>query len=384
MTSLSLVTVAVCLFVIPALGGWSPYYYKNGPHGSGYPARQGAGGHGGGVGAGTGYPDHQGAGGDGGGVGAGAGYPSRQGAGGHGGGVGAGTGYPDFKSAGGHGGGVGAGTGYPARQGAGGHGGGVGAGTGYPFRQGAGGHGGGVGAGTGYPARQGAGGHGGGVGAGTGYPSRQGAGGHGGGVGAGTGNPLLQGAGGHGGGVGAGSGTNQAGAGQGRPFRRLPRKLPQLEVYVNPQDAVATSVVRTTDQYFYKPAPVGFDHIITNINGGYNKEYGVFTAPVPGIYSVNYHVQSKKGSTKEAYVDLTQNGQVVNSAKAEGNCVTASNSAVLYLDQFDRLSVNGREGTIIGCKNNGFCSFSVSLVKPGRFTDLKIPRAVPMDKSTHG
>ncbi|XP_064611585.1 complement C1q-like protein 4 [Liolophura sinensis] len=188
-----------------------------------------------------------------------------------------------------------------------------------------------------------------------------------------------------------GSGTNQAGAGrlggvgrrggavgQGRPSsRQLPRKLPQPEVYVNTQDAVATSVVRTTDQYFYKPAPVDFDNIITNINGGYNTEYGVFTAPVPGIYSINYHVQSKKGSTKEAHVDLTQNGEVVNSAKAEGDCVTASNSAVLYLDQFDRLSVNGREGTIIGCENNGFCSFSVSLVKPGRFTDLKVSRATP-------
>ncbi|XP_064595743.1 complement C1q-like protein 4 [Liolophura sinensis] len=352
MTCLSLVTVAVCMLVIPALGHWSADSYKNGPHGSGrgYPLER-AGGHGGGVGAGTGYPLER-AGGHGGGVGAGTGYPLRQGAGGHGGGVGAGTGLPAVQGAGGHGGGVGAG----------GHGGGVGAGTGLPAVQGAGGHGGGVGAG----------GHGGGVGAGTGLPAVQGAGGHGGGVGAG----------GHGGGVGAGTGTNQAGAGQGRPFGRLPRKLPQLEVYVNPQDAVATSVVRTTDQYFYKPTPVGFNHIITNINGGYNKEYGVFTAPVPGIYSVNYHVQSKKGSTKEAHVDLTQNGQVVNSAKAEGNCVAASNSAVLYLDQFDRLSVNGREGTIIGCKNNGFCSFSVSLVKPGRFTDLKIPRAVPMDK--HG
>ncbi|XP_064611584.1 complement C1q-like protein 4 [Liolophura sinensis] len=178
-------------------------------------------------------------------------------------------------------------------------------------------------------------------------------------------------------GVGAGG---VGGAQPGRPFDRIPPKLPQPEVFVNPQDAVATSVVRTTDQYFYKPAPVDFDNIITNINGGYNTEYGVFTAPVPGIYSINYHVQSKKGSTKEAHVDLIQNGEVVNSAKAEGDCVTASNSAVLYLDQFDQLSVNGREGTIIGCENNGFCSFSVSLVKPGRFTDLKIPRAVPMDK----
>ncbi|XP_064598747.1 complement C1q-like protein 4 [Liolophura sinensis] len=158
------------------------------------------------------------------------------------------------------------------------------------------------------------------------------------------------------------------------------KKLPQPENYVNPQDAVASSVLRTTDQYFYKPAPVGFDHIITNINGGYNKEYGVFTAPVPGIYSINYHVQTKKGSTKEAHVDLTQNGEVVNSAKAEGDCVTASNSAVLYLDQFDRLSVNGREGTVIGCENNGFCSFSVSLVKQGKFYDQKVARAVPMGK----
>ncbi|XP_064598745.1 complement C1q-like protein 4 [Liolophura sinensis] len=162
--------------------------------------------------------------------------------------------------------------------------------------------------------------------------------------------------------------------------RRPLQKLPQLEGYVNPQDAVVSSVLRTTDQYFYKPVPVGFDNVTTNINGGYIREYGVFTAPVPGIYFINYHIQSKKGSAKEAHVDLTQNGEVVNSAKAEGDCVPASNSAVLYLDQFDRLSVNGRERTVIGCENNGFCSFSVSLVKQGKFYDQKVARAVPKGK----
>ncbi|XP_064611580.1 complement C1q-like protein 4 [Liolophura sinensis] len=284
MASLTLVMVAVCMFVIPAFGGWSPPYYSHGP---GYPF-EGPFGRGG-----------------------------RQG--------------PARANQGG------------ARD--------SGAGLG-----GAGGLG-------GLGRLGGAGGVG-----GAGGPGGIGSAGGRGGAGVAGGDRV---------GVGAGG---VGGAQPGRPFDRLPRELPQPEVYVNPQDAVATSVVRTTDQYFYKPAPVAFDNIITNINGGYNTEYGVFTAPVPGIYSINYHVQSKKGSTKEAHVDLTQNGEVVNSAKAEGDCVTASNSAALYLDQFDQLSVVGREGTIIGCENNGFCSFSVSLVKPGRFTDLKIPRAVPMDK----
>ncbi|XP_064611588.1 complement C1q-like protein 4 [Liolophura sinensis] len=279
MTSLTLVTVAVCMFVIPAFGGWSPPYYNHGP------------------------------------------------------------GYP-FEGPFGRGGRQG-----PARANQDG------------ARDG--------GAGLGSAGRvRGAGGLGG--------LGRFGGAGGPGGIGSAGGSGGIVDAGGDGMGVGA---AGVGGAQPGRPSDRLP--LPQPEVYVNPQDAVATSVVRTTDQYFYKPAPVGFDNIITNINGGYNTEYGVFTAPVPGIYSINYHVQSKKGSTKEAHVDLTQNGEVVNSAKAEGDCVTASNSAVLYLDQFDQLSVNGREGTIIGCENNGFCSFSVSLVKPGRFTDLKVSRATP-------
>ncbi|XP_064611579.1 complement C1q-like protein 4 [Liolophura sinensis] len=293
MASLTLVTVAVCMFVIPAFGGWSPPYYNHGP---GFPF-EGPFGRGGRQGPARANQD----------------------------------GARDS----------GAGLGSAGRvRGAGGSGGIGGAG------------------GPGGIGRFG----------GAGVP---------GGIGGDGGPGGIGGAGGNGMGVGAGG---VGGAQPGRPSDRFPWKLPQPEVYVNPQDAVATSVVRTTDQYFYKPAPVDFDNIITNINGGYNTEYGVFTAPVPGIYSINYHVQSKKGSTKEAHVDLTQNGEVVNSAKAEGDGVTASNSAVLYLDQFDQLSVNGREGTIIGCENNGFCSFSVSLVKPGRFTDLKIPRAVPMDK----
>lgn len=146
-------------------------------------------------------------------------------------------------------------------------------------------------------------------------------------------------------------------------------------MWVIPEDIVASMATKTVDQDFRKPETIVFDRVITNVNGGYNNANGVFAAPVPGCYSISYNVQTRFGSRKSAYVALTHNGVVINAAEAKGDYSTSANHAVLLLDQYDRVSLQGRVGTAIGCAIDSVCTFNIVLIKVGRFTDHKVPRA---------
>ncbi|XP_043915701.1 C1q-related factor-like [Protopterus annectens] len=93
-------------------------------------------------------------------------------------------------------------------------------------------------------------------------------------------------------------------------------------------------------------ATIMYDHVLVNYGNGYNKQTGMFTCTIPGVYIFNYSLLPKTHST-DTVLWLIKNGDKMNyihSISTAGNAQTASLNAVLHLSAGEALWVQLEKG----------------------------------------
>lgn len=114
-------------------------------------------------------------------------------------------------------------------------------------------------------------------------------------------------------------------------------------------------------------AVVIFDEVITNIGQAYDKNTGIFTAPVKGLYVFEMDIMTRKGERR--YLQMVKNGKHLmwfyGSALGAEHYVSSSRDVTLELEVGDRMWIRTREsqgydGAVHG---NTFSSFTGWLQK---------------------
>ena len=93
---------------------------------------------------------------------------------------------------------------------------------------------------------------------------------------------------------------------------------------------------------------INFDNVITNIGNAYNKQTGVFTAPITGSYMFNTNVVAGTGHYVEASIEVNDNVIVTavsdHRVQADSNQLAAwdqgNAAAILRLKQGDKVAVS--------------------------------------------
>lgn len=116
----------------------------------------------------------------------------------------------------------------------------------------------------------------------------------------------------------------------------------------------------TYETYYLIKGKVVFENVITNTGSGYDAEYGIFTAPVSGIYVFAWNICVKEG--KRAGTHLLLNDKVV--AKNWADSREARDKSddsgtmlnVVTLRSYDEVWVEMDDGTYV--EGDGWSSFS--------------------------
>ena len=82
-----------------------------------------------------------------------------------------------------------------------------------------------------------------------------------------------------------------------------------------------------------------FDHVITNVGGGYNASTGRFTCPVDGYYLFEMHILGQADKFTNFQLWLNQQRVVVTETDDLYDYQSASNSAILQLQRGDSVRV---------------------------------------------
>lgn len=92
-------------------------------------------------------------------------------------------------------------------------------------------------------------------------------------------------------------------------------------------------------------AVVIFDHVITNVGGGYDNTTGVFTVPTPGLYVFSWTIETY-GQRTEAVLLVNGVQQALSRAdQASSYYNTATSFAVLYHHTNDEVKVKVTTGS---------------------------------------
>ncbi|XP_043914871.1 C1q-related factor-like isoform X1 [Protopterus annectens] len=89
-----------------------------------------------------------------------------------------------------------------------------------------------------------------------------------------------------------------------------------------------------------------FDNVLVNYGNGYNKQTGMFTCTIPGVYTFNYSLLPRRDSTNTV-VWLIKNGDklsYIHSVSTAGNAQAASLNAMLHLNAGDRVWIQLQQG----------------------------------------
>lgn len=113
---------------------------------------------------------------------------------------------------------------------------------------------------------------------------------------------------------------------------------------------------------------VNCDTVLFNMGGGYNKQNGVFTAPVRGIYSFSTTVTIKHPSNV-LQVDIEKNGMEIAGCTAFGTAVVNSHdqcsvTVVVLLETGDQVYVRTERHNSISVYGDKLTSFSGLIVVP--------------------
>ncbi|KAL2087927.1 hypothetical protein ACEWY4_016755 [Coilia grayii] len=105
--------------------------------------------------------------------------------------------------------------------------------------------------------------------------------------------------------------------------------------------------------------------VFLNYGGAYNPSTGVFTAPVNGVYSFNYHIYGY--SSNRMGVSLFKNEERISTAydhPSIDSTDTASNSALLSLNKGDEVTIRLWAGHTLYMSSNNHNTFNGFLVFP--------------------
>ncbi|XP_043914872.1 C1q-related factor-like isoform X2 [Protopterus annectens] len=114
---------------------------------------------------------------------------------------------------------------------------------------------------------------------------------------------------------------------------------------INPRIAFHACIAGEKDPP-HQMTSIVFDNVLVNYGNGYNKQTGIFTCTIPGVYTFNYSLLPKMDSGDTALL-LIKNGDKINyihSINTAGNAQTASLNAVLHLSVGDRVWVQLQQG----------------------------------------
>ena len=94
-------------------------------------------------------------------------------------------------------------------------------------------------------------------------------------------------------------------------------------------------------------AVVIFDHVITNVGGGYDKSTGVFTVPTPGLFVFSWTIETY-GQRTEAVLLVNGVQQALSRAdQASSYYDTTTSFAVLKLSLGDEVKVKVTKGNAL-------------------------------------
>ncbi|XP_012680897.2 cerebellin-3-like [Clupea harengus] len=105
--------------------------------------------------------------------------------------------------------------------------------------------------------------------------------------------------------------------------------------------------------------------VFLNLGGAYNHTTGIFTAPVNGVYSFNFHIYGY--SSIKMGVSLFKNEQRISTAydhPSSDSTDTASNSALLSLNKGDEVTIHLWADHQVYMSSNNHNTFNGFLVFP--------------------
>ncbi|KAK3577172.1 hypothetical protein CHS0354_037510 [Potamilus streckersoni] len=105
---------------------------------------------------------------------------------------------------------------------------------------------------------------------------------------------------------------------------------------------VAFSVGLTYTMHLSFSETVLYDKIFTNLGNGYNKQTGVFTCPVEGIYLFHLHAYDMN-TDKAMWLELMHNDDFIVSVSGYASHSSGGNTVILHLRIGDKIQVKGRE-----------------------------------------
>lgn len=105
---------------------------------------------------------------------------------------------------------------------------------------------------------------------------------------------------------------------------------------------------------------IKFNHVITNVGGGYNTSTGTFTAPVTGYYEFIVTIMAQSGNTFISKVIINGTERFCraygsSTGQSQGMC-----DLIYYLSQGSTAKVTSHSGSAL--YGNGFSSFSGHLI----------------------
>ncbi|XP_069108127.1 complement C1q tumor necrosis factor-related protein 3-like [Argopecten irradians] len=104
-----------------------------------------------------------------------------------------------------------------------------------------------------------------------------------------------------------------------------------------------------------------FDNVKTNVGNAYNKQNGVFTAPVPGLYSFSTTVHFNQQIREVYFVMLKNADRVCNVYKGDEDTV-ATCAAVLSLEEGDHVYIQNTNVGVGQVMGHDYSSFSGFLI----------------------
>lgn len=104
-----------------------------------------------------------------------------------------------------------------------------------------------------------------------------------------------------------------------------------------------------------------FDNVKTNVGNGYNKQNGVFTAPVPGLYSFSTTVRFNQ-QIRDVYFVMLKNADSVCNVYKGNEDTMATCTAVVNLEEGDHVYIENTNVPASAPMGHGYSSFSGFLI----------------------